>query len=202
MQSLSDEQRLLGAIQKTPPGPERDALIEELEQAPVHYRTFYDRWLFVHNVSPYWDCWSDAGYDPTQSKFPRDIQLLAATNYGKSDIDNGGLHQFFGNGTGTFAPEMQEWFERAGLSESGAVIAEAMTIFGPDFQRSHQLRRDFLDQFREESRWQPREEYDPFIALDSRFYAATPNDVFDAAANAWLKDVCGIRRLRDNASVA
>lgn len=193
MRDESPEVRLLRLIQKTPSGPDRDLLVDELDVAPVHMRTFYERWLFVHEVAPFWDCWSDNGFDPLKSKFPRDIQLLAAADYGKSDIDNGGFHQFFGNGTGVFAPELAEWLERAGLSEASITVRDAIAVFGHEFPRSQIARKEFLAEYKGES----REEWDPFCQMDDRFYETATNDVFEEAGNHWLRNVCGITRLRN-----
>lgn len=191
MERESQEVMLLREIRDTPAGANRDALIDDLELAPTDMRTFYERWLFVHDVEPFWDSWSDDGFDPSKSKFPRDVQLLAASDYGKSDIDNGGFHQFFRNGTGVFAPEMAEWFERSGQTDAAAVIRDAMHVFGTDFPRSQDQRREFLGKFDGNS----REEWDPFCEVDDRFYAAT--DEFENTANKWLREVCGVKRLRD-----
>ncbi|MGV3484242.1 MAG: DMP19 family protein [Planctomycetaceae bacterium] len=191
-ETYSQEQRLLSRIQGAPAGPERHSLIDQLEDAPVHYRTFYERWLFVHEVVP-WDCWSDEGYDPSKSTFPRDVQILAAADYGKADIDNGGLHQFFGNSTGRFAPEMVEWLERSGLTDAAIVLREAMQVFGEEFPRSQSSRQQVLAKFEAPT----REEGDPFYEMDDRFFAATKDEVFEQVANNWLREMCGINRLRD-----
>jgi hypothetical protein len=193
MRDESEEVRLLRLIKKTPPGPERNLLIAELENVTIDRRTFYERWLYVHDVDPFWDCWSDTGYDPSRSKFSRDVQLLAAASYGKSDIDNGGFHQFFSNGTGVFAPEMAEWFERSGLNEAAKAVRDAIAVFGRDFPRSRHARQAFLAKFEGES----REEWDPFRAMNERFYESATNRAFDEAANEWLRQECGIRRLLD-----
>lgn len=193
MRGESQESHLLGLIREAPSGPDRVALINELENAPVDTRTFYERWLFIHEVAPFWDCWSDDGYNPLNSKFPRDIQLLAAAGYGKADIDNGGFHQFFRNGTGVFAPELAEWFERAGLSQSATLVRDAMAVFGDKFPRSQDERREFLAKFKGES----RAEWDPFYQMDSCFYEIATDQAFDLAANHWLRNVCGITRLQD-----
>ena len=187
------EQILLSKIRTMTTGEERDQLIKELESAPEQFRTFYKRWLFIHDVSPFWDCWSDNGYDPSKSQFERDIQILAATAYGKSDIDNGGFHQFFGNGTGVFAPEMAEWLDRSGLTDAANVVQDAIDKFGPTFPRSQSKRQEFLARIPGDS----RKEWDPFRELDNRFYDATEDEQFDAAANEWLRQTCGIQGLLD-----
>jgi len=132
---------------------------------------------------------------PSLSDCPRDIQLLDATSYGKADIDNGGFHQFFSNGTGVFAPEMIEWFERAGLAETASIVKEATSVFGEVFPRSQDLRRKFLASFHGKT----RADWDPFYQMYDRFYASLPykKDVFDKAADRWLREVCGIKNLHD-----
>ncbi len=134
---------LLGQIQRTEPGPIRDSYIRELEKVPPFRRSFFERWIFIHMSFDSFRGWSDSGYDPSLSPFPRDVQLLAATDYGKSDIENGGFHQFFYNHTGNFAPEMVEWFTRAGFSKAALAVSDAMAVFGKEFPRSQSERQDF-----------------------------------------------------------
>ena len=116
------EGEILEQIRSTSTPAIRDQLIAELERTPEYNRSFYSRWIFIHEAWSCFDCWSDKGYDATISPVP--ATFTCATDYGKEDIDNGGLHQFFHNGTGTFAPEMVEWFERSGLNKSAAVLQE------------------------------------------------------------------------------
>jgi hypothetical protein len=85
----------------------RERWIVELDNLPIEYCCFYERWRRIHDVGPF-ECWDDDGYHPERSTVPRDVQILCAVDYGKEDIFNGGLHQFFGNGTGNMAPEMLE----------------------------------------------------------------------------------------------
>lgn len=192
MNHESEEVHLLTEIGKTPHGPRRDALIRQLEQAPVDSRVFYQRWLLIHNVEPFWDCWSDEGYHPLNSHFPRDVQILAAADYGKAEIDNGGFHQFFGNGTGVFAPELTEWLDRVGLKEAATSVSDAMAVFGDNYPRSQLARQELLTQFERDS----RDEWDPFTEMDSRFYDTASDEVFFEAADRWLRDVCKMTRLQ------
>lgn len=173
---------------------ERSRLISQLDELPVRFHPFHSRWLLINDVDPF-HCWTDDGYDPSLSDCPRDIQLLAATGYGKADIENGGFHQFFSNGTGGFAPEMIEWFERTGLAATASIVREATAVFGDVFPRSQDLRRGFLASFDGET----RADWDPFYRMDDRFYASLPHDkdVFDAAADRWLREVCEIKSLHD-----
>ncbi len=189
-----EELELIEQIRATSSTEERSRLISQLERLPVSIYQFHDRWLRINDIDPL-NCWTDDGYHPSRSDCPRDIQLLEATSYGKADIDNGGFHQFFSNGTGVVAPEMIEWFERAGLTETASIVKEATAVFGKVFPRSQKLRRKFLASFHGET----RADWDPFLKLDARFYASLPynKEVFDAAADRWLREVCGIKNLHD-----
>jgi hypothetical protein len=185
---------LLGKIQKTEPGATRDSFIRELENVPQFRRSFYERWIFIHTSFDAFKGWSDNGYDPSQSQLPRDVQLLAATDYGKSDIDNGGFHQFFYNHTGTFAPEMIEWFTRAGFPEVVSAIKEAMAIFGNEFPRSQSERQRILATLTGAD----GSESNPFSLIDAHFYSALDDRaLYDEAANRWLRETCGISSLTD-----
>ena len=189
------EVTLLGEIQNTPSGVSRAALIDELETTPEYMRTFYERWFFIHfDFSHYANCWSDNGFDPSRSRFSREVLLLAAADYGKSDIDNGGFHQFFLNHTGTYAPEVAEWFEQAKLMDAAKIVRQATEVFGTEFPRSQLERQRFLGKFDGET----REEWDPFYRMDDCFYTATDGEVYKSAANRWLRDTCDIRSLKQS----
>lgn len=194
MTETNREVVLLGQIQQTEPGPTRDNYIRELENVPPFRRSFYERWVFIHMSFGAFRGWSDNGYDPSQSLFPRDVQLLAATDYGKSDIENGGFHQFFYNHTGTYAPEMFEWFTRAGFPEAASTVKDAMAVFGEQFPRSQSERQRFLSTFSEDD----RSDWDPFFLIDDRFYSALDDGAaYKEAADHWLRETCGISSLTD-----
>jgi len=174
----------------------RDALLQELECLLVERCHFHERWRWIYDVGEF-QCWTETGYDPSLSQGPRDIQLLGAMEYGVSDIQNGGLHQFFGNETGTMAPEMAEWCERNDLPHIADILREAMAIVGDPYPRSQSERRQILTAWINEIGFEKgREAWDPFQSLDSRFYETWESVSFDDAADRWLRDVCGIRSLR------
>jgi hypothetical protein len=195
----SKEIELLGRIKSAKNTESRAVLIEELQATPVKFHPYYSRCLVLNEVQPF-HCWSDDGYDPSKSHVPRDVQLLAATRYGIADIENGGFHQFFGNSTGVFAPEMVEWFERASMPEAARIMKMAIAKFGDSFPRSQEVRNEFLVRFQGAK----REEWDPFFQLDTPFYEAISGSrenqdqprPFDVAANKWLRDDCGIVDLK------
>ena len=186
---------LLDQIQQTEPGPTRDNYIRELEKVPTFRRSFFQRWFFIHTSFDDFRGWTDNGYDPSQSLLPRDVQLLGATDYGKSDIENGGFHQFFYNHTGTYAPEMIEWLTRAGFPEAASTVKDAMAVFGQEFPRSQSERQRFLSTFSGND----QSDRDPFFLINDRFYSAL-DDVaaYEDAANQWLRETCGISSLTDN----
>jgi len=193
MEAENREVSLLFEIQKTPSGTSRDALIGELETTPEYMRTFFERWFFIHfDYSHYANCWSDEGFDPSKSKFSRNILIFAAADYGKSDIDNGGFHQFLSNPTGTYAPEVAEWFEQAKLYDAANIVREAIGVFGDEFPRSQLERQQFLERFKGET----REQLDPFHRFDDKFYEATIDEKYESAANKWLRESCGIKNLK------
>ena len=186
-----------GLIQKiqSSSGEERDRLISEVETLPQTWWSFHQRWQWIHlhGKNPYAG-WSDTGYDPTRCVLPRDIQLLAASKFGKDDIENGGLHQFFTNSTGQFAPEMVEWFDRTGQPQVASCLREAMAIFGEKFPRSRAERQEFLSKFPGET----RDEFDPFVKIDDRLMPSFPETPqFDDICNRWLRETCGIHDLHD-----
>jgi N-acetylmuramoyl-L-alanine amidase len=190
-----DEYRLIERISSGDITPEeRLRLIADLDALPVGTYALHHRWLLINNVNPF-ESWDAQGFHPERSRWPRDVQLLWATSYGKADIENGGFHQFFGNGTGTFAPEMQECLERMGLHESADLVKRAMLVFGQPYPRSQEARRQFLERIPGNR----REEYDPFQALDEPFYASLKAGglSFGARADKWLREQCGIQRLSD-----
>jgi hypothetical protein len=157
---------------------------------------FHEEWSRKHDVYPF-NCWTDDGYNPSLSEIPRDIQLLSGMEYGKSDIDNGGFHQFFHNGTGVFAPEMVEWCERSGLHDVADVIRLAMkTLTDGDYPRSQEGRIRLLAKFPVRG---SREQWDPFNKLDEKFYELLSNNGsrYDEAADNWLRETCGITKLED-----
>jgi hypothetical protein len=190
-----DEYSLIKRIQQSSSTHERQRLIAELDAMPIRIYHFYHRWMLIHDVSPN-ESWNADGFHPERCPWPRDVQLLWATSYGKADIDNGGFHQFFSNNTGIMAPEVQECLERMDLHATADVVKNAMLVFGQPFPRARAQRLQFLDRFQGNR----REDWNPFHVLDDPFYASFKgrNRSFEERADKWLREQCGIEGLGDS----
>lgn len=128
-----------------------------------------DRYWSV--VEPFWRAVSI--YDGPD-EFARQFRTLSpvarhlfAAHWCQSEVRNGGLHQFFSNSTGVLAPEALAGFRAIGLTEWAAVLAEAMRFFGEPYPREQGDRQELLAG----RHGRRREEWDPFFALDERFYS-------------------------------
>ena len=170
----------------------RKELISELENIPIGAHPFHDRWIRINEAHSH-SGWTERGFEPRLSDIPKNIQILAAVGYGKSDIENGGFHQFFCNPTGAFAPEMIEWFKNVGLKQSASIMKDATAIFGDTFPRSQNERREFLDQHPADSKGK----LDPFKNLNQLFYDSfsDKDKLYNIAADKWLKEICGVTHL-------
>jgi hypothetical protein len=121
-------------------------------------------------VEPFWGAVSVyASPDEFLRQFhalpPRVGHLLAA-HWCQSEVCNGGLHQFFSNPTGVLAPEAADGLRAIGLVEWATILAEAMRFFGEPYPRAQAERQERLGRVPGHR----REEWDPFYALDDRFY--------------------------------
>lgn len=90
-------------------------------------------------VEPYWDVVSiHGGADNFIQQFaalPRASQHLYAAHMTQSEVQNGGLAQFFDNGTGILAPEAVEGFQGLGMPQTAEALADAMKLFGDPYPR-------------------------------------------------------------------
>jgi hypothetical protein len=127
--------------------------------------------LYWSVVEPFWHAVSiyDGPNDFAQQfqTLPSVAGHLFAAHWCQSEVCNGGLYQFFTNPTGVLAPEALAGFQAIGLSEWAAVLTEAMRFFGEPYPRDQADRLEFLTGHPGKS----REEWDPFYALDERFYS-------------------------------
>lgn len=87
---------------------------------------------YTRLVRPYWDRVSiHEGRDVFLRQFtllPVPSQHLYATHWVQSEVQNGGLAQFFDNGLGVLAPEAISGFRTLGMSKTADVLAEAVEM--------------------------------------------------------------------------
>ncbi|MGQ3039737.1 MAG: DMP19 family protein [Brevundimonas sp.] len=95
-------------------------------------------------VAPYWD---EVRTDDTAETFssrlalmPTVSQHLFTTHWTQSEVQNGGLGQFFGNSTGILAPEAVTGFRELGMLETSAELARAMRVYGEPYPRDWSAR--------------------------------------------------------------
>jgi Domain of unknown function (DUF4375) len=112
---------------------------------------------------------------------------LFAAHWCQSEVRNGGFHQFFSNSTGVLAPEALAAFRAIGLEEWALLLNEAMRFFGEPYPREQDERQELLATVPGNK----PEEWDPFDALDGRFYdwLDTDGDRWERAADAYASRV-------------
>ena len=59
-----------------------------------------------------------------------------------SEFENGGVHQFFYNSSGSVAPEVHAAFIELGLDRQAALFKRALDMFGANYPRDMGKRRD------------------------------------------------------------
>jgi hypothetical protein len=73
------------------------------------------------------------------TKPQRTLLILAAFNY---EFENGGVHQFFYNGEGSIAPDVQEALAEIGLDRQAELIRRGLAMFKSPYQGDTQQRRE------------------------------------------------------------
>ena len=138
--------------------------------------------------------WGRVNIHGSPDEFARDFagldtvqQHLFAAQWVRSEVDNGGLHQFFTNPTGVLAPEAVAGLRAIGLPGCARVVEEAMAFFGVPYPRGQAERERVLADVGGEE----REEWDPFYHLDDDFgeLCAEENGGFLVAADTYAARV-------------
>lgn len=140
-------------------------------------------------VEPIWDqlneTWEIGPENFVQrfSSIDSDAKYLYAAHWCISEVDNGGLLQFFWNSTGILAPEAMKGFKLAGLTDLAQILDEAIRHFGEAYPRERTERLLSLPD------WQriERKKWDPFHKLDDRFYDHSGK--WEAAANVFAQRI-------------
>ena len=139
---------------------------------------------YWEKVEPYWqDLPTDdrAAYLRYLDRMPVSARVLLTTHWVYSEVCNGGLHQLFTNSTGVVVPEAIAGFRSMALPELAAIVTEAARFFGEPFPRDQAGRIEALERYDDTDSG----DWNPFVELDDRFYAALgPDDDEDAYVSA------------------
>jgi hypothetical protein len=112
-------------------------------------------------------------YDELATPYDPDPRLHEATpgqravyalHWTRSEVENGGFHQFFYNSTGMLGDEALAGAERIAAADFAAVIREALSIFPDGLIVDNVLRQDFMEEL-------PEQDVATLSKLDDRFYA-------------------------------
>jgi Domain of unknown function (DUF4375) len=83
--------------------------------------------------------------DPRLDELTPGQRALYALHWARSEIGNGGLHQYLYNSTGMLANEALRGAELIGAAEFGEIFQEARTLFGDTFPEDQSRRIDLLE---------------------------------------------------------
>lgn len=115
---------------------------EHFEQSYAN-STLLDKWMMTEGEA-FLQVWSDDVFDSTKVYAEIELVYLFASWYAVSDIENGGLSQFFGNSTGALAPEAVVGLKLVGRHDASSILEAAMSLFGNDYPRIRQQRFEHL----------------------------------------------------------
>ena len=83
---------------------------------------------------------SDATVPEALARFPKPERTLLAVDAFNSEFENGGVHQFFFNSTGAYAPEVHEALLELQLTRQAALFKRAMDLFASPYPRDREAR--------------------------------------------------------------
>lgn len=160
-------------------------------QGERYWAAIEPHWLALNES---WDA-GEHGFRSATARVPQWVVHLYAVHWLHSEVENGGLLQFFANTTGLLAPEAVAGLRAIGLQEWAAVLEEAMRFFGTPYPRDPEVRLaalppaalQYFGIIERRAKSPPREEWDPFVQLDERFYSAAESDpdAWERAADAY-----------------
>ena len=144
--------------------------------------------LYWSAIEPYWlplnEAWSEepAGLLARLRSVPTKVRNLYAAHWCISEVENGGLYQFFYNSTGVLAPESVEGLNAVGLEPCAKAVSDALKFFGTRYPRN---RTERLEQLPDASHGK-RDDWDPFKQQDERFYECLSQpEVWERAADLY-----------------
>jgi hypothetical protein len=136
-------------------------------------------------IEPVWlplnESWDEGAEEflRQMSAIPPNVANLYAAHWCQSEVNNGGLFQFFYNTTGLLAAEASRGFEAIGIGECSEILTEAMRFFGDPYPRERMIRINRLL----EGRQRHGRDWTPFSELDNRFY-----DSLSASPDRWERE--------------
>jgi len=101
-------------------------------------------WELVEPVFALVDISSPEKFAASSAFIPIPILQLYASHFALSEIHNGGLLQFFWNGTGVMLPEAIAGFKAIGMTKLASVITTAAGKLGSPYPRDRDDRWDAL----------------------------------------------------------
>lgn len=116
---------------------------------------------------------------------PPHVQHLLAAHWCQSEVNNGGLDQFFFNPTGVLAPEAVAGFRAMGLSDVADLLGEAIGRFGSHYPREREARQIAMEFMPSHSTRAFLGTKRRFADLDDRFYEVLPDAEFYRHADAY-----------------
>lgn len=102
--------------------------------------------------------------DPRLEEATPGQRALYALHWTRSEVENGGFHQFFYNPTGMLGDEALAGAERIGAAEIAVVIREALSIFPDGLIEDNVRRQDYMEDL-------SKKQVATLGKLDDRFYA-------------------------------
>ncbi len=131
-----------------------------------HHGEIY--WKFIEPIWEEVDIFSSPKIFLEQfAKISLPQQNLLAVHWCCSEVENGGLHQFFWNPTGILAPEAVKGFQAICFDKIAKNLQEAMRFFGEEYPREQRIRIEMLDKIRGTA----REDFDPFSMFEPELFA-------------------------------
>lgn len=198
MSEPDQESALLERIGECVGKAARAALIDELDRTPVGRYPFYRRWERIYEAfQTHGETPDGLGLPPSQ--WPRDIQLLGTASFGRCVVRRWGFHEFFVQGDDEIVPETVEWCQRAGIVQAAELVREAEERFKPlvPIEQDEEGEREEQGNSPDDQKgwWESDQIVESFRDLNRRFSQILSDSIFDAAADRWLREICGIQNL-------
>lgn len=98
-------------------------------------------------IEPYWDRVTHEDWETFARQFaalPSAAKHLYSTHWTQSEVQNGGLGQYFHNSTGILAPEAVEGFRALQMPRTAEALVDAISLFGDEYPRDRKARENVI----------------------------------------------------------